>query len=115
MGHDGVNTRAKACRSAVLFLLRHSGGGGGGGEREDEGGGGGDMGWREGGKRKWHENVASALFMDPAEEREQRLGPRAHRLHMHISNLYTFEKCLLTWYIPELETRKRELYFCIWI
>lgn len=62
------------------------------------------MGWREGGKRKWHENVGSALFMDPAEECEQRLGPRAHGLHMHISNLYTFEKCLLTWYIPSLET-----------
>lgn len=24
-GHDGVNTRAKACRSVVLFLLRHRG------------------------------------------------------------------------------------------
>lgn len=36
-GHDGVNTRAKACRSAVLFLLRRRGGGG-----------------REGGRRKWN-------------------------------------------------------------
>ena len=25
VGLDGVNTRAKACRSAVLFLLRHRG------------------------------------------------------------------------------------------
>lgn len=31
-GHDGVNTRAKACRSAVLFLLWHNGEEGGWGE-----------------------------------------------------------------------------------
>lgn len=40
-----------------LFLLRHKGGGGGGGEKGL---------W--GGKRKWYENVNSALFMDPVEE-----------------------------------------------
>lgn len=33
------------------------------------------MGWREGGKRKWYENVGSALFMAPVEEHEQWLGP----------------------------------------
>ena len=39
-GHDGVNTGAKACRSALLFLLQHSGGEEGrrkwDGEREEE-------------------------------------------------------------------------------
>lgn len=63
VGHDGVNTRAKACRSAVLFLLRHSG-------RKR-----GRRNGMEGGKRKWYENVGSALFMDPVEEHEQWLGP----------------------------------------
>lgn len=35
-GHDGVNTRAKACRFMDLFLLWHRGRGGGG-EKGDEG------------------------------------------------------------------------------
>lgn len=58
------------------------GGGAGGGGR----GGGGDTGWRERareGKRNWYENVGSALFMEPAEERERRLGPHALPAHAH--------------------------------
>lgn len=63
------------------------GGGGGGVARRTAGcGGGGDMGWRERGregKRKWYENVGSALFMQPVEERERRLGPHAQPAHAH--------------------------------
>lgn len=66
-GHDGVNTRVKACRSALLFLRQHRGR------------------WR--GRRKWdakwHENVSSALFMNPVEEDGRQLRHVSHPPHTY--------------------------------
>ena len=46
-----------------FYFYNDTGGEGGGGETR-----------MQGGKRKWHENVSSALFMDPVEEDGQQLG-----------------------------------------
>lgn len=42
------------------------------------------MGWREGGKRKWYENVSSALFMEPVEEHGRRLGHLPQPAHTFV-------------------------------
>lgn len=64
-GHDGVNTRVKACRSTVLFLRQHR-------SRRRR---------RRKGDAKWHENGSSALFMDLAEEDGRLLGHASLPVH----------------------------------